>query len=544
VQLQLDDGRAGGRWQFALLGAALVISVLLIYYPVNGYPFLYWMDDNGYVYENSHVLGPLDWTEIKWEFTHSFVLNYDPLTFLGHSINVRLFQLHAGRHHDVNVLLHAINALLLFWLLKRSTGFSGRSFMVAALFAVHPINVENVAWISELKTLLSTLFFFAALIAYGWYAERPKLWRMLAVSFLFGLGLLAKPQVITLPFVLLLWDYWPLRRMFAEGERGASQGVISKEVFEARSFVSLVVEKWPLFLIAAFDAVLTVHYGAHKTIERYTFSIRLGAAIRSYAIYISQAFWPANLAFNYPHPGYGLRWIEVWASLALLLAITALVIACKQQRWLLVGWFWFVGTMLPMINLIQIDTPAMADRYAYVCFVGLFLMACWQVATFAEQRHLPRPELPAVSVALLLVLSIATRKQLGYWRDPVTLCRRSLQVTALPNPGTEWFLGKYLLQHGNADEGLVYLSRSLAEKPREAADIEYVAEVEHQRGDMKQAIFYYQAALAVSNDVTMNAQIYANMGHAYSVLGNWDKAAACFRETQRIRQALPKTRQK
>jgi len=195
-----------------VLGIALIVATLAVYYPVHHYPFVD-IDDNLYV-EAAHVLAPLGWSNLVWGVTHGFVLNYDPLTFFAHNIAVHVFQLNAGRHHDLNLVLHVLNALLLFWILRKATGFTGRSFMVAALFALHPINVENVAWISELKTMLSSLFFFLALGAYRWYAEKPKLGRMAIIVFLFGLGLLARPQVITLPIVLLLWDYWPLGRMF------------------------------------------------------------------------------------------------------------------------------------------------------------------------------------------------------------------------------------------------------------------------------------------------------------------------------------------
>ncbi len=526
------------KWQFVILAAILVLAIVAAYLPVHHYPFLQGVDDNGYVYENPRVLGPLDWTEIKWEFTHPFLLNYDPLTFLGHSINVRLFQLNAGRHHDSNVFLHVVNGLLLFWLLRRATGSTGRSFMVAALFAVHPINVENVAWIAELKTLLSTVFFFLALGAYRWYAQRPKLWRMLWVSFLYGLGLLAKPQIITLPFVLLLWDYWPLRRMFGAQatERNPADPPSSR-------FYSLILEKWPLFVIAVVDALITIHVGGHKEwIERYTFSIRLGAAIRSFVVYLGKAFWPVNLAFNYPHPGYSLRWLGVWASLVLLLAITAVVLVYRQHRYLVVGWFWFLGTMVPMINLVQIDISAVADRYAYICFVGLFLMVCWGTAEFARQKHLPRAVLPVAAAATLIFLAVLTRVQVRYWSDAEAVWKRSIEV-APRNGGSEWALGNLLIGRGHIDEGMKYMYLAMEDRPQDASVPARIAFEEHQQGHLKPAIFWYQKALAMSKDGKLNAQLYANMGHAYGDLGDAANALRCYREAQRTRGTLPKDQQ-
>ena len=278
--------RAGFAWpqrQTLLLSLALFLATLALYYPVHHYPFID-IDDNFYVTENPHVLGALNLSTVKWAFTHPFVLNYDPLTFFSHSLDVQMFGLDAGRHHDVNVILHALDAVLLFWVLKRATGYTLRSFMVAALFALHPINVENVAWISERKTMLSTLFFFLALGAYRWYAREPRLRRMAVVAFLYGLGLLAKPQVITLPFVLLLWDYWPLRRMFATAPDSSTAAV--SEVIPPRSFAALIKEKIPLFAIAVVDVMLTLvaqHVAGSSQSWPYTLTVRLENAIVAYA---------------------------------------------------------------------------------------------------------------------------------------------------------------------------------------------------------------------------------------------------------------------
>ncbi len=267
---------ATGWWKRSLPIFVLVAATLAVYYPVHNYAFFN-VDDSIYVYENPHVLGPLDWSTVKWAFTHTFALNYDPLTFLAHNLDVQLFQVNPGRHHEVNVVLHALDAVLLFLVFTRATGFAGRSFMVAALFAVHPVNVESVAWVSELKTMLSTAFFLLALEAYRWYARRPLLRRMALVAFLYGLGLLAKPQVITLPFVLLLWDYWPLRRMFA-GDPNALRGTKDIESFHLSSFLKLVKEKIHLFIIAVGDTVITIFAEQKGSVREwpYTFSIRFG----------------------------------------------------------------------------------------------------------------------------------------------------------------------------------------------------------------------------------------------------------------------------
>jgi hypothetical protein len=534
AQALLQARPLGERAKFILLSAALVLAILAVYHPVHHYPFLINVDDDNYIFNNPHVLHSLSWTEVEWAFTHSYVRNYDPLTFLAHSLNVQMFQLHSGLHHDVNVLLHALDAVLLFWCLKRSTELIGRSFMVAALFAVHPINVENVAWVAELKTMISATFFFLALGAYVWYAQKPRLHRMAAVAFLYGLGLLAKPQIITLPFVLLLWDYWPLRRMFADNQEIDADGVLRSARFSA-----LVLEKVPLFFIAGVDVLLTLHAEA-KDIERYTFVIRLGTAIRSYAVYLGKALWPSNLGFDYPHPGYSLHWAEVWFALLALVAITIAVVAQRRHRYLVVGWFWFLGTMLPTINIVQIDVPAVADRYAYIPFIGIFVMVCWGAVESTRRWRFSRVTLQGASVALLLILSVACSRQVRYWSDTIALFTRSSQVTAR-NARSELSLGRLLIQDGHVEQGLGHLYKASEYRPGDAGIMMWIASLEQQRGEVTQAIGWYEKALLYSKDQKINAQVLANLGHAYSDLGDTAHALQCYRAAQRLRQDSPYT---
>ena len=529
---QLESGSSSqpSGWishQKYLCGLVLVVSILALYYPVRNYPF-FSVDDYLYVTGDPHVLGPFSWSTIKWAFTHAFVLNYDPLTLLAHNLNVQLFQVDPGRHHEVNVVLHALNALLLFWVLRRATGFTARSFMVAALFAVHPINVENVAWISELKTILSTAFFFLALGAYHWYGGKPAARRMVVVELLYVLGLLAKPQVITLPFVLLLWDYWPLQRMFAP-PGNAPQPIGRREAIPASNFSALVKEKFLLFAIAIADAVVTMvaeHKGSLESWP-YTFSIRLGNGILSYARYVSKAFWPVRLAYMYPHPGFSLHWLSVWFALVFLLAVSVFVLAERRHRYLLVGWFWFLGTLVPMIGLVQIDLPALADRYAYVSFIGLFLMVCWGVADLAKYGHLPRVVLPLTSAAILAILSVLTYRQVGYWSDSVTLWKHTMRVT--PHSwAAELGIGIAYQRQGQPEEALPHFYRAAEDNPMDPQINLGIAVVEHQRGNLRLAIQYYEKVLAVSKDTRLTNQAWANMGHAYSDLGDSARARRCY----------------
>src|SRR5271165_55118 len=348
-----------------LLGLLLAVATAVVYYPVHTHPFANF-DDGPYVYANPHVRAGLSWETVKWAFT-SFgsvtpdVPDWHPVTWLSHALDTQIFGVDPAGPHDENLLLHVLNVVLLFWVLQQATGFAGRSAMVAALFALHPINVESVAWIAERKNLLSMTFFLLALGAYRWYASNPRAGRYLAVAFLFACGLMAKPQVITLPFVLLLWDYWPLRRMFATG-----RPAVAETVMPARSFSWLVLEKLPLIALSAASAVVTImaqqEAGAMSGPHWQPFPIRIENAVVSYVRYVGKAFWPSHLALVYPHPGSSLPAWQVMTAPLLLLAVSALVVAARhRRRYLLVGWLWFLGTLVPMIGLVQVGVQAMAD---------------------------------------------------------------------------------------------------------------------------------------------------------------------------------------
>jgi tetratricopeptide (TPR) repeat protein len=514
-----DAGVPG--WHIVGSACVLVALCLLAYWRVHTFDYFN-VDDKLYVFGDSRVAGPLNWSTVKWAFTHTFVLNYDPLTFLAHSLNVHLFGVEAGPHHVINVVLHALNAALLFWVLYRATGFLGRSFMVAALFAVHPVNIENVAWVAELKTLLSTAFFLIALGTYYRYVQRPSRVRMLSVAALYGMSLLAKPQAITFPFVLLLWDYWPLHRF----------GESSNDTRNSASFWKLVREKALLFFIAVGDSVITM-FAEHKGDQPYTFLLRLGNAIFCYVKYIGKAIWPMNLSYLYPHPGYSLHWTPVWISLALLIAITALVLKFRDIGYLPVGWFWFLGTLFPMIGLIQIDAPAMADRYAYIPYIGLFIIACWSVADLAGNYRVPGFALRVASVALVALFALLTARQVEYWKDSFTMWSRSERVTER-NWIAEMNVAGFLQDRGMLDDSLQHWLLAVEYLPGNVDLNRSTAFLEHRMKHYADAIHYYRNVLALSNDDRLRAQTWANMGHAYGALGDLEQERICYRNAQLI----------
>jgi hypothetical protein len=475
---------------------------------------------------------------VQWAFTTSEAGNWHPVTWLSHAFDYQLFQADPAGHHNTNLLLHVLNVLLLFWVLQQATGFTGRSWMVAALFALHPINVESVAWISERKNLLSMLFFLLALGAYRWYVSEPRTSRYAVVAAFFALGLMAKPQVITLPFVLLLWDYWPLRRMAIAGHPAAID-TPDDGALPQRSFSWLIGEKLPLAALCGASVFITMEAqqaaGAMHTVKNsFSLSIRLGNAIVCYARYLGKAFWPSRLALIYPHPGTSLKTWEVLAALVLLLAVTALVLRERRRRYLLVGWFWFLGTMVPMIGLVQVGEQAMADRYAYLPFIGLFIMICWGVADWAAQRKVSATVLAGASVVVLVALSVVAYRQLGYWRDNVILWTHIIEVTP-PNYIAQDDLGGALLNTGQLEEAMKHFHAAAEIYPLDPFSNLNLAIYAQQQGDPQQAIARSETVLSRTPSPRMRSKAYTTMGLAYRDLGDYAKSQEYLEAAQRER---------
>ncbi len=516
-----------------ILPLVLAIATIALYSPVSHHPFVNY-DDDAYVTGNAHVQSGLNWETVKWAFTTYEFVNWHPLTWISHALDYQMFQLDSGGHHATSVALHVLNSLLLFWVLLRATGSTGPSLVVAALFALHPINVESVAWIAERKNLLSTLFFLLALGAYRWYARGPRVTRYAAVAGLFALGLMAKPQIIAFPLVLLLWDYWPLQRMFAD-RTAASSGNLA--TIPAKSFSWLILEKLPLLAICLASAFITLRAertgGTLSGIYFHPFSVRLQNAILSYVRYIANAFWPSGLALYYPYPsGDSLALWRVIAAFVFLVAVTALVVAGRHRRYLLVGWLWFLGTLVPVIGLMQVGIQAMADRYAYLSFVGLFIMVCWGIAEWARQRHISSAKLAVVSVIALLALAVMARRQISYWDDNVKLWSHAVAVTR-NNYMAEDHLGGALLADGQRDAAMPHFYRAVAINPDDPDSNLNIGGYEQQQGNLSQAIAQYNKVIsATQNSAVLNAGVRAkafdNMGYVYRQLGDLPHARESF----------------
>ncbi len=527
-----DPGQAPGK-RPVLFGLVLLIATVALYLPVASYPFVNY-DDDIYIAYNQHVKAGLHWDTVKWAFTSYDASNWHPLTWLSHAADYQMFQMNAGGHHTINLLLHVLNVLLLFYVLWRATGSTGRSFLVAGLFALHPVNVESVVWIAERKNLLSMLFFLLALAAYRWYVREPRVSRYAVVTLLFALGLMAKPQVITLPFVLLLWDYWPLRRMFAHGPSGATRDTAPG--IQPRSFWYLVGEKVPLLALSAASAVMTIkaqHYaGAMSGVNWQPFMVRLENAVVAYARYAGKAIWPASLALVYPHPGAAIRGWQVGAALGFLLIVTALVVVHRRRRYLLVGWLWFLGTLVPMIGVIQVGAQAMADRYAYLSFLGLFLMMVWGVAELMEVRRIRLAWQAVLGAVVLAALFTVARIQIGYWSDNVALWGHVLQVTNR-NWIAENDMGHALLNERREAEAAEHFRAAVLINPADADSTLNLGAYEQHQKKLPAAIEQYQKVIEITQsaarlNVATRDQAFRNMAYAYLAQGDYQRARENF----------------
>ena len=431
----------------------LFTATLLLYNAVSHNPFIN-CDEDSYITDNPYKRVGLNWTTVKRALTSSGQAGFwHPLTWLSHALDISLFGLNPAGHHFVSLLFHCLNAVLIFLLLSKATKRFWTSLIVAALFALHPLNVESVAWAAERKNVLCAFFFLATLGAYGWYTVRPEWKRYLAVAGLFACALASKPMAVTLPFALLLLDYWPLGRI---GESDSSNGISSAHT----SITKLILEKIPLFTMSAAASVITViaqkAAGATRSGPDFSFAIRLENAIVSYATYAWKLFWPAHLAPIYPHPGDSLAVWQIGISAILLLGVTSAVFL-SRRKYLIVGWLWFLGNLFPTIGLIQVGDQAMADRFAYISEIGLLVMVVWGAAEILDSLK-AQTLWRATPVAIVLVaLAMATYRQIGYWHSNYDLWTHTLAVTK-NNFVAEDNMGGALLLLGKEDEAHIHFA--------------------------------------------------------------------------------------
>ena len=503
------------------IGVILVVIVAAVYAPLLDSDFVDY-DDPGYVQANRAVRQGISWTNVAWAFTSTKEANWHPLTWLSHMTVCQFFGLSAGWHHAANLLLHLAGTVLLFAVLWRMTGARWPSALVAALFALHPLHVESVAWVSERKDVLSALFWMLTMLAYARYAASPGILRYVPVFVFLALGLMAKPMLVTLPFVLLLLDYWPLGRL-------------GTAFIFSRGAIRLVIEKAPLFILSTASCVVTYAVqhagGAAKMGETVPLAVRLENGLMSYVAYLGKTLWPIDLAVFYPYPTAAQPLWQPLGAAAILVAVTAAVIRQMRRRpYLAVGWFWYVGTLVPVIGLVQVGEQAMADRFTYIPLIGIFIAAAWGVADALAARPLRAKVLVPVSAAVLIACSVLTWRQLEYWTDGEALFRHALAVTT-DNGQAHQNLGKILMDQGRLGEAGDHLCEALRIRPHSPPVHNNLGMVLAMQGRYPEAMAHFRAAISLDpSDVRPRG----NLGTALSKIGDPKGAIAQYREALRL----------
>lgn len=522
------------RKQQLILSLLLAVVILVFYNPVahNGFVF---MDDSIYLLRNKVIQGGLTWPAVKWSFTTFLLANWHPLTWLSHALDCQLFGLNPAGHHYVSLLFHAGNAVLVFLILESATGLLWPSLIVAALFGLHPLTVESVAWAAERKNVLSMFFCLLALRWYTKYAQSERRSSYMLSVACFALGLMAKPQIISLPILLLLWDYWPLGRLTL-GEHASQRD--TKE----SSARSLVVDKVPFLVLSALSAVVTLvaqrSGNAVRTLSEMPVSIRLENCVVAYARYVAYLFWPARLAPMYPHPGNSLRLWQVGAAAILLAAITALAVWQRKQRFLLAGWLWFLIALVPMIGLVQVGEQAMADRYMYLSMLGLLIAVVWGCRDLVVRWRVPTAAWAVSAFAILLALGLVTRHQLSYWRDGETLWRYTLSVTDR-NYMAHDNLATVLAEQGRADEAISEFRAAENLHQYSATEIISLGAYEQSHGHLQGAIEQYTRAAQSSGELAVKAAAWDRAALAEVLAGNVNHAAQTFENALAVKPDDP-----
>ena len=501
---------------------ALVLLVLGVYWAVFNAEFLNF-DDNEYVTENAIVCEGLTWHGAQWAFMTGHFASWLPLTWLSHMTDVQCFGLNAGAHHGVNLTLHTLNVLLLLGLLYRLTDRFWPSWVVAAWFGLHPLHVESVAWVAERKDVLSTFFALLAVWAYMRYARCRSWPAYVAAVVLFAFGLMSKPMIVTLPCLLLLLDYWPLSRLRDTDGR-----------MTWRALPRCLIEKLPFFVLTA--AVSTITYivqagsGAMAPMDRYSAPVRLANATAAYATYLLKTAWPTKLAILYPHPDNTLHWHALALCLVLLGAITALALWQHRRRpFLIVGWLWYLGMLVPVIGLVQVGEQAFADRYTYLPLVGVFIMVVWGVDSIAGARA--RRAAFAVAVAATLFWAAITQVQVRYWHDSISLFEHALAVTE-DNYVAHTSLGSALLRKGDLERALPHFDAAYTLNPHYPEVLNNLGYVFLSQGNYAQALQFLQEAV---ERLPTYVEAHTNMGIALAGLGRYDEAIENLRKALELR---------
>ncbi len=502
------------RWLVSGVCLFLALVVWVVFGQTLGHGFVNY-DDNLYVYDNPVVQKGLTWEGFRWALTYGGIGHWHPLTWLSHMLDCQFYGLSPGGHHLTSVLLHGAAVILLFLVLRRMTGFLWRSAFVAAVFAIHPLRVESVAWVAERKDVLSAFFFMLTFGAYVRYVQRwsktARLWTLdycLVVLF-YALGLLSKNMLVTMPFVLLLLDYWPLNRLSS---------------LTSQVLLRLVAEKIPLFMLTVGSCVATFLVPEQLTAaDKLPFGLQMENVVVSYVTYLWQMIHPSELACLYPNPTNYLPLWPVAGAVGLLLAISGAAWTFRRTHpWLVVGWLWYLGMMIPVIGMVQMSSCAHADRYTYLPQIGLYLLLTWAAADLCAGWRHRRVVLGGCSTIILVALIFCARTQTSYWRNGESLWTHTLACTA-DNYTAHNNLGESLFQRGSVDEAIKQYQTALQIKPDYADAHNNLGNVLFQTGRVDEAIAHYQTALQIKPD---DAEAHNNLGTALFQKGRVDEAIA------------------
>jgi len=507
------------RWLTIGVSVFLLGLTWLVFGQTLRYDFVNY-DDPHYVYQNTRITSGINFANVAWAFSHIHSENWHPLTTITHMLDCQLHGLNAGWHHFTNVLLHCLAVVLLFVALERMTGALWRSAFVSAVFAVHPLHVESVAWIAERKDVLSAVFFMVTLLAYFHYTRSPSIGRYLIVAIVFALGLMSKPMLVTLPFVLLLLDYWPLGRFDAHRSN------------TGRQVLQLVMEKIPLIALSAVSSLITflAQRGAIGWTEQLPMSERITNAFVAYVVYIRQMFWPTELAVFYPHPENRLPIWEVSLALIILVGIMAAAFVLRKRApYLVTGWLWYLGMLVPVIGLLQVGWQGHADRYTYLPQIGLYIAVTWALTDLIRSWRFQRTALSAAALIVIGVLSWRGWLQTSYWRDSETLFTHALAVTsnndvALNN------LGIIFLDKGQLDDAISKLQAAIDLRPENAPAHDNLAKALLKKGQVAEAMVHYRKFLELesANVEARNTLGTAliQQGHIREAIDQWQEVLA------------------
>lgn len=516
-----------------LVCLVLIIATSILYWQVSEHEFINF-DDTAYVTENPQVQKGISIDNIFWAFSFEGTqyAYWHPLTWISHMVDCEFFGLSSGKHHLMNVFFHLANVMLLFFVFRKMTGTLWRSAFVAALFALHPINVDSVAWLAERKNLLSTFFWLLAMIIYFYYVKKPNIPKYILLVSVFILGLLSKPMLVTLPFVFVLLDFWPLKRFQiipTKAIEKKTEGISEHFKYQGESITRLILEKVPLVILSVITIVISSlsisHGGSSITAEMVPMGLRIENATASYILYMWKMIWPHNLTFYYPYPHYVPLW-QVAGSLIILLMISLFAVRFMfRAQYFIVGWLWFIGTLIPVSGIMQGGLwPLIAERWAYVPFIGLFIMIAWGLPDLISGWRYKRETLSASAAIVLLILMAITWKQVGHWKDDWSLFPYGIKVNS-ENFIAYANLGKAYAKQEEYEESIYYYEEALRLSPNSLPGLKDLGMVYINLGQQEKALYYYAEAVHhYPKDIAANFKL----GEVYETMGDMDNAIKQF----------------